>query len=102
MAFWASFLLLRLSGPDTITSFALEDNELRLRHLAGLILQVFATAYIFYQSLPNKLCVPTIIVFLVGTIKHVERTRALFLASRTSLDVQCCQSQTSSLNLKKS
>ncbi|KAK7824702.1 uncharacterized protein LOC111996913 [Quercus suber] len=81
MAFWASFLLLHLGGPDTITSFALEDNEFWLRHLAGLILQVLATAYIFYQSLPNRLCVPTIMVFLVGTIKYVERTRALFLAS---------------------
>ena len=81
LAFWASFLLLHLGGPDTITSFALEDNEFWLRHLAGLILQVLATAYIFYQSLPNRLCVPTIMVFLVGTIKYVERTRALFLAS---------------------
>ncbi|XP_030970833.1 uncharacterized protein LOC115991251 [Quercus lobata] len=81
MAFWASFLLLHLGGPDTITSFAIEDNEFWLRHLAGLILQVLATAYIFYQSLPNKLCVPTVMVFLVGTIKYVERTRALFLAS---------------------
>ncbi|KAL0012620.1 hypothetical protein SO802_007728 [Lithocarpus litseifolius] len=81
MAFWASFLLLHLGGPDTITSFALEDNEFWLRHLAGLIFQVLATAYIFYQSLPNKVCVPAIMVFLVGTIKYVERTRALFLAS---------------------
>ena len=77
--FWASFLLLHLGGPDTITSFALEDSEFWLRHLARLILQVQATAYIFYQSLPNKLCV--IMVFLVGSIKYVERTRALFLAS---------------------
>ncbi|KAL0012623.1 hypothetical protein SO802_007731 [Lithocarpus litseifolius] len=81
MAFWASFFLLHLGGPDTITSFALEDNEFWLRHLAGLILQIVATAYIFYQSLPNKLWAPTIMVFLVGCIKYGERTRALFLAS---------------------
>ena len=81
LAFWASFLLLHLGGPDTITSFALEDNEFWLRHLAGLILQVLATAYILYQSLPNKLCVPTIMVFCVGTINYVEWTHALFLAS---------------------
>ena len=79
MAFWASFLLLHLGGPDTPTSFALEDNEFWLRHLARLILQVLITAYIFYQSLSNKLCVPTIMVFLVGTIKYVKRTCALFL-----------------------
>ena len=81
MAFWASFLLLHLGGPDTITSFALEDNEFWLRHLVGLILQVLATAYIFYESLPNNLWVPTVMVFFVGFIKYVERTRALFLAS---------------------
>ena len=81
MAFWASFLLLHLGGPDTITSFALEDNEFWLRHLVGLILQVLATVYIFIESLPNNLWVPTVMVFFVGFIKYVERTRALFLAS---------------------
>jgi hypothetical protein len=83
MAFWASFLLLHLGGPDTITSFSLEDNEFWLRHLIGLILQVLATAYIFYQSLSDqsKLWVPTTMVFVVGTIKYAERTRALYLAS---------------------
>ncbi|KAK7826638.1 hypothetical protein CFP56_032028 [Quercus suber] len=54
MAFWASFLLLHLGGPDTITSFALEDNEFWLRHLVGLILQVLATVYIFIESPPNN------------------------------------------------
>ena len=82
-ALWASFLLLHLGGPDTITSFSLEDNEFWLRHFIGLILQVLATAYIFYQSLcrQSKLWIPTIMVFFVGTIKYVERTRALYLAS---------------------
>ncbi|XP_059436854.1 uncharacterized protein LOC132169934 [Corylus avellana] len=82
-AFWASFLLLHLGGPDTITSFSLEDNEFWLRHLIGLILQVLATAYIFYQSLSDqsKLWIPTTMVFAVGTIKYAERTRALYLAS---------------------
>ncbi|XP_023925671.1 uncharacterized protein LOC112037089 [Quercus suber] len=81
MAFWASFLLLHLGGPDTITSFALEDNEFWLRHLVGLILQVLATVYIFIESPPNNPWVPTVMVFFVGFIKYVERTRALFLAS---------------------
>lgn len=39
-AFWAPFLLVHLGGPDTITAFALEDNELWLRHLLGLVTQV--------------------------------------------------------------
>ena len=36
LAFWASFLMLHLGGPDTITSYALEDNDLWLRHFLGL------------------------------------------------------------------
>lgn len=46
-AFWASFLLLHLGGPDKITSFSLEDNEFWLRHLFGLILQASIKMLIF-------------------------------------------------------
>ncbi|XP_039158766.1 uncharacterized protein LOC120288720 [Eucalyptus grandis] len=81
-AFWAPFLLLHLGGPDTITAFALEDNELWHRHLLNLLFQLGTACYVFYQSLPsNKLIVPTILVFIGGTIKYIERTRALYLAS---------------------
>ncbi|KAA8526879.1 hypothetical protein F0562_008892 [Nyssa sinensis] len=48
-AFWAPFLLLHLGGPDTITAFSLEDNELWLRHLLGLVIQLIAVAYVFSQ-----------------------------------------------------
>ncbi|CAH1435305.1 unnamed protein product [Lactuca virosa] len=33
MSFWAPFLLHHLGGPDTITAFALEDNELLVKTL---------------------------------------------------------------------
>ena len=36
-AFWAPFLLLHLGGPDSITAYALEDNELWLWHKASTI-----------------------------------------------------------------
>lgn len=84
MVFWAPFLLLHLGGPDTITAFALEDNELWLRHFLGLIIQVAAAAYVFLQSLPNKLWPATMLMFLAGIIKYAERTRALYLASLNS------------------
>lgn len=81
-AFWASFLLLHLGGPDAITSFVLEDNELWLRHLFGLIRQLVAAFYSIYLTLPeNKIWLPTILVFVVGATKYAERTYALFLAS---------------------
>ncbi|GAY68690.1 hypothetical protein CUMW_266100 [Citrus unshiu] len=82
LAFWAPFLLLHLGGPDTITAFALEDNELWLRHLFGLVFQAVAAVYIFLLSLPgNKLLFPTVLVFIAGMIKNFERIRTLHLAS---------------------
>ncbi|TXG67098.1 hypothetical protein EZV62_008373 [Acer yangbiense] len=82
LSFWPPFLLLHLGGPDTITAFALEDNELWLRHALGLFFQVLAAAYVFLQALPRtKLAIPTLLVFVAGIIKYLERTRALYLAS---------------------
>ncbi|GKU89884.1 hypothetical protein SLEP1_g3960 [Rubroshorea leprosula] len=82
VAFWAPFLLLHLGGPDTITSFSLEDNEFWIRHLLRLILQVGWTIYVILQSLPhNKLWLPTLLVLIAGVIKYAERNRAFYLAS---------------------
>ncbi|KAK9924119.1 hypothetical protein M0R45_032506 [Rubus argutus] len=81
LVFWSPFLLLHLGGPDTITAFALEDNTLWLRHLLGLVFQVIAAVYVFIQSLPNKMWLPTGFLFVAGIIKYAERTRALYLAS---------------------
>ncbi|KAF5782678.1 hypothetical protein HanRHA438_Chr11g0511491 [Helianthus annuus] len=82
LAFWAPFLLVHLGGPDTITAFALEDNELWLRHLLGLLFQCVAAIYVFVQSLPdNRLWIPTTLMFATGIIKYAERTRSLYLAS---------------------
>lgn len=82
LAFWAPFLLLHLGGPDTITAFALEDNELWIRHFFGLVFQAIAAVYIFLLSLPgNKLFIPTILTFAAGFIKYFERTCALYFAS---------------------
>lgn len=74
-AFWAPFLLLHLGGPDTITAYALEDNELYLRHAFQLVVQTLATLLIFFTawngSRPSALAIPMI---AVGCIKYVERT----------------------------
>ncbi|KAJ8622365.1 hypothetical protein MRB53_030894 [Persea americana] len=83
-AFWAPFLLLHLGGPDTITAFAMEDNELWPRHLLGLLFEVGAAFYVFLLSVPkNPLLAPTLLMFLAGIIKYGERTYALY---RGSLD----------------
>ncbi|KAL3719150.1 hypothetical protein ACJRO7_004150 [Eucalyptus globulus] len=103
MAFWAPFLLLHLGGPDTITAFALEDNELWRRHLLNLLFQLVAAGYVFYQSLPsNKLIVPTILMFIGGTTKYIERIRALYIASFSKLRDFLLTSFDARLNIRSS
>lgn len=82
LAFWAPFLLVHLGGPDTITAFALEDNELWLRHMLTFATQGFATLYVFFLTLTsNKVWIPTVLLFLAGVIKYFERTYSLYRAS---------------------
>ncbi|CAH8276087.1 unnamed protein product [Arabidopsis lyrata] len=81
LAFWATFLLLHLGGPDTITALALEDNELWLRNLFGLLCQFIATLYVFLLSIPNSLLVPTSLMLMAGLIKYTERIQAMRRAS---------------------
>ncbi|XP_073005274.1 uncharacterized protein [Typha latifolia] len=81
-AFWAPFLLLHLGGPDTITAFSLEDNELWMRHLLGLVFQVAVAFYVFVGSLPNtKLLAPALLMFVAGITKYAEKSWALMSAS---------------------
>ncbi|TXG68355.1 hypothetical protein EZV62_003290 [Acer yangbiense] len=77
-AFWSPFLLLHLGGPDTITAYSLEDNELWLRHFLGVVVQVGVAFYVFLRSWSNNvLTFITIPVFITGTIKYGERTFVL-------------------------
>ncbi|KAL3752881.1 hypothetical protein ACJRO7_000303 [Eucalyptus globulus] len=82
-AFWVSFLLLHLGGPDTITAFAVKDSSLWLRHMLLLIFQVATAVYVFVQIFlsDKSLAIPTMLVFLAAIIKNVERTLALNLSS---------------------
>ena len=81
--FWAPFLLLHLGGPDTITAYSLEDNELWLRHLLGLLVQVIGAIYVFLTAWTgtNELYFMAIPIFLAGIIKYGERTSVLRSAS---------------------
>ncbi|XP_058114710.1 uncharacterized protein LOC131257815 [Magnolia sinica] len=82
VAFWAPFLLLHLGGPDTITALALEDNQLWLRHFLSLPIYLIAAFYVLVLTLPkNRLLIPTLIIFMVGIVRYIERSMALFLAS---------------------
>ncbi|XP_019181564.1 PREDICTED: uncharacterized protein LOC109176561 [Ipomoea nil] len=89
-ALWAPFLLLHLGGPDTITAFSIEDNELWDRHLLKLIVQLVTVLLLFfrYQTFDahnNPFLIPTLLIFVAGFIKYAERTYSLKLASLTNM-----------------
>ncbi|XP_039158502.1 uncharacterized protein LOC120288525 [Eucalyptus grandis] len=85
-AFWAPFLLLHLGGPDAITAYALEDNELWLRQLARLCVQAGLACYIYFMALSGStLSILAVGVILVGFVKYAERTLCQYLASEDRL-----------------
>ncbi|XP_073261076.1 uncharacterized protein [Populus alba] len=85
-AFWAPFLLLHLGGPDTITAYSIEDNELWLRHLLGLVVQVGVAFYVFSRSRGSGiLTFIAIPMFIVGIAKYAERSWVLWSSCSKSL-----------------
>ncbi|GJS76598.1 hypothetical protein Tco_0726479 [Tanacetum coccineum] len=86
-SFWAPFLLLHLGGPDSITVFALEDNELSLRHFVEIVSQFPVALYIFLLSWPGCSDLPklSVLVYLAGFIKCFGRIKALRLAKTENL-----------------
>jgi hypothetical protein len=77
VAFWAPFLLLHLGGPDNITAYAFQDNELWLRHLLILVVQVLGATYLLYRHIVVDngflILVATILMSAVGIVKYGER-----------------------------
>jgi hypothetical protein len=49
-AFWAPMLLVHLGGPDAITAYSIEDNELWSRHLLQLLTQLVVAFYASFRS----------------------------------------------------
>ncbi|RLM73439.1 hypothetical protein C2845_PM15G00920 [Panicum miliaceum] len=76
-------------AKDNITAYAIEDNQLWLRYLQTLVVQVAAAAYILYESLviissrSSLLRPATILMFVVGILKYGERVWALRYAGST-------------------
>ncbi|CAM0948027.1 unnamed protein product [Alopecurus aequalis] len=87
--FWAPFLLIHLGGQDTITAFSMEDNNLWLRHLLNVVVQVFLAIYVFWKSIGRHsvdLLVSGIFVFSAGVIKYGERIYSLKCGSLKDLE----------------
>ncbi|XP_031287213.1 uncharacterized protein LOC116145921 [Pistacia vera] len=85
--FWAPFLLFHLGGPDAITAYSLEDNELWLRHFLQFAFQLGVTIYVYIQSWSNinALTFLSIPVIIVGFIKYGEKTWVFWSSSTERL-----------------
>ncbi|XP_015691364.1 uncharacterized protein LOC107303984 [Oryza brachyantha] len=83
VAFWAPFLLLHLGGPDNITAYALQDNQLWLRHLVTLLVQALGVGFVLYKRIiigsgvATPLLLATVFMFVVGLVMYGDRTWAL-------------------------
>ena len=83
-AFWAPFMLLHLGGQDTITAYAVQDNDLWLRHLLRLLAQSGVVIYVLRTSWKgNWLSILSILMFLAGVIKYAERIWVMRSANHT-------------------
>ncbi|KAF8011527.1 hypothetical protein BT93_J1970 [Corymbia citriodora subsp. variegata] len=79
---WAPFLLLHLGGPDTISAYAIEDNELWLRHSLTLVNQAGLTVYVLVMAGTHPtLSSLAILILLSGFYKYGERVWVLRAAS---------------------
>ncbi|XP_042484257.1 uncharacterized protein LOC122064597 [Macadamia integrifolia] len=82
-ALWAPFLLLHLGGPDTITAYSLEDNELWMRQFLVLVQQVCIATYVLIRSwYYSRVSILTVFMFIPGIVKYGERIWVLRLASK--------------------
>nr|AHW98592.1 hypothetical protein [Oryza punctata] len=79
VAFWAPFFLLHLGGPDSITAYELEDNQLSARYVLEFVLRVAGAVYIVYKSISGSWAlVPAAwLMLFVGVAKYAEKTLAL-------------------------
>ncbi|VAH24928.1 unnamed protein product [Triticum turgidum subsp. durum] len=91
-AFWAPFLLLHLGGPDNITAYSFQDNQLWLRHFTILVVQVLGAGYILYKHIAlaggkdgKLLRRASFLMFVLGVVKYGERTWALKCSTLESI-----------------
>ncbi|GJN11992.1 hypothetical protein PR202_ga30233 [Eleusine coracana subsp. coracana] len=80
---WAPFFLLHLGGPDNITAYEFEDNQLSMRSVLQLVVQILGTVIIVYFSITESwdLILAAWLILFVCVTKYIERTLALQCAN---------------------
>ncbi|WRX14131.1 protein of unknown function DUF4220 - like 4 [Theobroma cacao] len=87
LVLWISFILWHLGSPYNITAYTVEDNELWLRHLFGLLVQVGEAFYICikFRSPITSLNFVATPIFIAGVLRYLERVFTLRSASKAQL-----------------
>ncbi|CAK9137826.1 unnamed protein product [Ilex paraguariensis] len=90
VSFWTTILVLHLGGPDTITAFSLDDNQLWLRQVLTLVTQLGIVVYILFRALWRTsfslfIFLAIVCISTAGFLKYVERIWALYRASMDGL-----------------
>ncbi|KAI8025804.1 hypothetical protein LOK49_LG02G01130 [Camellia lanceoleosa] len=72
---WAPIILFFLGGPDTMTILRLEENQMWLKHLTGLLTLGLRTVYITYLTWDRKYVfyLLTLLLLFPGLLKYGER-----------------------------
>ncbi|XP_031285970.1 uncharacterized protein LOC116144652 [Pistacia vera] len=81
---WSPFLLLHRAGPDTISAYSLEDNDLWSRTFFMFIANVGGVFYLFAITLSSMFTFRAYIsvpIFISGIIKYGERVYVLWSSS---------------------
>ncbi|CAL5032770.1 unnamed protein product [Urochloa decumbens] len=84
---WAPILLVHLAGPEQITVYSVQDNELWRRHIVTLVSQVTVALYVFCVSWSGEtsLLVAGILIFFIGIYKFSTKPWALKRATIDNL-----------------
>ncbi|KAH7865094.1 hypothetical protein Vadar_002106 [Vaccinium darrowii] len=80
---WAPLLLLHLGAPDAITAYSLEDNQLWMRHLFGIVVQTSIVIYVVVMSWKHSwFSIMSVPALVAGFLKYGERVMVLMSVSR--------------------
>ncbi|CAN6270554.1 unnamed protein product [Urochloa humidicola] len=84
---WAPILLVHLAGPEQITVYSVQDNELWRRHIVTLVSQVTVALYVFCISWSGetRLLVAGVLIFFIGIYKFSTKPWALKNATINNL-----------------
>ena len=59
-----------LGGQDTITTYAMEDSQLWMRHLLTFAVQALGAGYVLHKNIGGRgpLVAPAVLMFVVGVL----------------------------------